>query len=72
MERVSTPPRSLHVYARQPGLWFVVCNFSSNTPTSQSELNISAAGKHIRARLEKSDVSARQLVQRSAAGKAVP
>lgn len=72
MEPVSTPPRSLHMYSRQLGLWFVVCNFSSNTPRSKSELKISAAGKYIRAHLDNSDVSPQQLVQRAAAEKAIP
>ena len=50
----------------------MVCNFSPDTPTSQSGLNISAAGKYGRAPLDRADASLRRLFQRSAADKGVP
>lgn len=55
--RVSTPPVSTRT---QLGLWFVVCNVSPSVPSSQSELNISAAGKYIGADLDLPDAGPRE------------
>lgn len=64
-ERVSTPPRS-----PSHGLtstWTLVCGSATSPPTlpdSQAGLHVSAAGKCIRACLDGSDGSPRQLLQK--------
>lgn len=41
MGRVSTPLHALHMHSRQPGLRSAACNFSTDAPGSQPQLNIS-------------------------------